>query len=242
MASKAKSGLSAVRQFPESILQPPNIFTPGATSFSSPIRDGRGHSEYHVAATNATSFTLKVLHAWRDTGPFVLDQSVTSSVDPETGKHIAEIISPLTRRFIKILIDAPTPGLSAADFEVGAYFLPRSSGSTVTSGSGGSGASPVKGSPGSTIGPTPADVVIGIGATVALPAIPANTRRMTIQNTGPSGSLIRVREVGAGAGRGLIVPRFGMLVYGGADGAIAALEAEEVAGIATSATISFERD
>ena len=102
------------------------------------------------------------------------------------------------------------------------------------------------GSPGSTI-TTPADTAIGIGATVALPAIPAGTRRMTVQNTGPAGSFIRVREVAAGAGRGSILGRFSSVSYGGSDGALAALEAEDVSaavtgvGVATSAMTQFER-
>lgn len=95
--------------------------------------------------------------------------------------------------------------------------------------------------PGSTV-TTSADVPVGVGATVALPAVPANTRRMTVQNTGPSGTLIRVREVGGPAGSGIILTRFGIAVYGGADGAIAALEVEEIAGIATSVAVQFERD
>ncbi len=94
--------------------------------------------------------------------------------------------------------------------------------------------------PGATI-TTPADTAVGIGATVALPAIPAGTSRMTVQNTGGAGTFLRVREVGAGAARGVILPRFGSVSYGGEDGAIAVLEVEEViGGIATSAMIQFE--
>lgn len=96
-------------------------------------------------------------------------------------------------------------------------------------------------SPGTVIGPTPADTVIGIGATVALPAIPAGTRRMTIQNTGPAMTMIRVREVGGVAGAGIILVRFASITLGGNDGALAAMEAEEVAGVATTATVLFER-
>jgi hypothetical protein len=93
--------------------------------------------------------------------------------------------------------------------------------------------------PGATI-TNNADIVIGVGATVAFGAPPAGTSRMTVQNTGPAGTLIRVRAVGAGAGRGEILPRFGGRTYGDEGGAIAPLEAQEVAAIATSATITFE--
>lgn len=93
--------------------------------------------------------------------------------------------------------------------------------------------------PGTTI-TSPADTAVGIGATVALPVPPAGTRRMTVQNTGPAGSLIRVREIGGAAGTGIILARFSSITYGGADGAIASLEVQDVAAIATSAAIQFE--
>lgn len=93
---------------------------------------------------------------------------------------------------------------------------------------------------------TPADTAIGIGATVALPAIPAGSKRMTVQNTGPAGSFIRVREVGGAAGSGVLLGRFSSVTYGGADGALAALEAQDVSlavngiAVATSAMTQFE--
>jgi len=87
---------------------------------------------------------------------------------------------------------------------------------------------------------TPADTVVGIGATVPLPAPPAGTTRMTVQNTGPSGSVIRVRELGGVAGAGIKLVIFAQETYGGEDGAIAPLEVEEVAGIATTVAIQFE--
>lgn len=96
--------------------------------------------------------------------------------------------------------------------------------------------------PGATVGPTPADTAVGVGATVALPALPAGLRRFTVQNVGPATSLIRVREVGAGAGRGAILARFASMTFGGTDGAIAALEVQEVAGIATAVTVIYEGD
>lgn len=96
--------------------------------------------------------------------------------------------------------------------------------------------------PGTVIGPTPADTVVGIGATVPLPAIPVNTRRMTIQNTGPALSFIRLRELGGLAGAGELLGRFSSRMFGGADGAIAPLEVEDVSGVATTVNIMFERD
>jgi hypothetical protein len=93
--------------------------------------------------------------------------------------------------------------------------------------------------PGTSIITSP-DTVVGIGATVPLPAPPVGTTRMTVQNTGPSGSVIRVRELGGPAGAGIKLVIFSQETYGGEDGAIAPLEVQEVAGIATSVCIQFE--
>jgi hypothetical protein len=96
--------------------------------------------------------------------------------------------------------------------------------------------------PGTTI-TTPADIAVAPGATVALPAVPPGTRRRTIQVTGgDSTTRIRVREVGAGAGRGRLLTLLGSTLYGGADGAIAPLEVENVAGPAATVMVQDERD
>lgn len=100
--------------------------------------------------------------------------------------------------------------------------------------------------PGATV-TTPADTAVAIGTTVPLPAIPANTRKMIVQNSGPAGTWVRLREVGAGAGRGLLMPRLGEQTYGG-DGALAALEVQDVSlavggvAVATTITVQFQRD
>src|SRR5690242_21204180 len=72
-------------------------------------------------------------------------------------------------------------------------------------GGGGSGAISVKGSPGTRITTAP-DVTVGTGATVPLGAIPSGTRRFTVENTGPAGTWIRVREVGGTPGSGQLLP------------------------------------
>lgn len=92
-----------------------------------------------------------------------------------------------------------------------------------------------------TIITSPADVAVGIGATVALPAPPVGTSRMVAQVTsGDSTTRMRVRELGGAAGAGTLLIRFGTRAYGGADGAIAPIEIENVAGPAASAGIQFE--
>jgi hypothetical protein len=102
---------------------------------------------------------------------------------------------------------------------------------------------PVTGGEGTAI-QSPADTVVGIGATVPLPAPPATTTRFTVENTGPGGSAIRVREVGGIAGAGFLLPRFGVKEYGGPGGSVAALEAEDVSlatfGVAVATTVGLQ--
>lgn len=95
---------------------------------------------------------------------------------------------------------------------------------------------------------SPPDTVVGIGATVPLSMPPAGTRKFTVENTGPAGSFVRVREVGGAAGAGFLLPRFGVREYGGSDGSVAALEAEDVSlavgglAVATTVGLQFEKD
>lgn len=127
--------------------------------------------------------------------------------------------------------------------------IPISASNPLPVGPGGaSGALSVKGSPGLTITTDP-DVVIGTGTTVPIAvAIPAGTRRFTVQNTGPAGTWVRVREVGGAAGSGQLLPRLGSYTYGGADGAVAHLEVQDVSlavggsAVATTIAVQYERD
>lgn len=142
MASKAKSGLSAVRMFPENILVPPNTFTPGSTTFVSSVRDGKGHAAIHVGVTNDTAFVLTILEGWRSSGPLVQARSIASAADPVTGFHVVDVTMPIQRRYVKISLAVPAPGLGA-NFECGAYFLPRTSAGAAGSSGGGGGSSVV---------------------------------------------------------------------------------------------------
>lgn len=109
----------------------------------------------------------------------------------------------------------------------------------------GKGLFPVVGTPTGTI-TTGADVPIPIGTTQPLTVPPAGTKRMRAQNIGPAGSFIRVRKVGEAAGSGIVLARFGVTEYGGGDGSIAALEAEDVSAafgglaVAGVAMVQFE--
>jgi hypothetical protein len=109
----------------------------------------------------------------------------------------------------------------------------------------GKGLFPTVGTPTGTV-TTSADVPVGIGATVPLPAAPAGTKRMRVQNIGPAGSFLRIKRSGEAAGVGIVLARFGVSEYGGADGAIATLAAEDVSlafgglAVAGVAVVQFE--
>lgn len=90
--------------------------------------------------------------------------------------------------------------------------------------------------PGATI-TNPADTAVGIGATVALPTPPAGTTRMIVQNTSAAGVEVRIRVAAGTAGAGTLLFRGGFEDY---EDAIAALEAEHVAGVAATVMIRFE--
>jgi hypothetical protein len=60
----------------------------------------------------------------------------------------------------------------------------------------------------------------------------------TVQNTGPAGSYVRVREELGGLGAGLILPRFAMFTY--ECSCQFCLEVEEIAGVPTSVAIQWE--
>jgi hypothetical protein len=247
MASKAKSGMSAVRMFAENIAEPPNSFLTGDPSFATKIRDGKGHAALHAGVVNNTAGELQILQAWRTTGPFVKVFAKSLSLDATSGFFTADMTVPVVRRYVQVqFVPAAKPPGLGVNFEIGAYFLPRAD-STPFEGSSGVVVISTKGDPGTVID-AGADTVVGIGATVPLPAIPPTTRRMTVQNTGPAGTWIRVRRVGGPAGSGKLMPRLGEYTYGGADGAVAALEAEDVSlavggvAVATTVLLEFEED
>jgi hypothetical protein len=92
-----------------------------------------------------------------------------------------------------------------------------------------------------TVVATPADTTVGVGATQVLPVPPGTTLRMRVQVTGgDSTTRVRIREAGGTAGRGVILILYGSTMYGGDGGAIAALEAENVAGPSATVAVQFE--
>lgn len=116
----------ATRQLAEGVVVPPNTFTVGAVSFTSDSRNGQGHAAVHAAVSNNTVGDLRILQAWRSTGPFVLTHKVTTALDAISGLQTGELIVPVTRRFVKVAFIPAGAGTLGADFEIGFYFEPRS--------------------------------------------------------------------------------------------------------------------
>lgn len=90
---------------------------------------------------------------------------------------------------------------------------------------------------------TPADIPVPAGETAELPEIPAHTRRMCVQVVdGDDTTVIRIREYGNLPGRGIVLILYGSRVYGDVGGALARLEAENIAGPDAAIAVQFERD
>jgi hypothetical protein len=76
----------------------------------------------------------------------------------------------------------------------------------------------VEGNPGNRIA-IPPDLPVGPAGVVPLPAIPAGTRRVTVQATyTTANTFIRVRPVGGAVGSGAKLGPLGAISFGGADG------------------------
>jgi len=90
---------------------------------------------------------------------------------------------------------------------------------------------------------TPLDIAVPAGDIVALPEIPAHTRRMCVQVVdGDDTTVIRIREYGNFDGTGIVLILYGSRVYGGVDGALTRLEAENIEGPDAAIAVQFERD
>lgn len=106
---------------------------------------------------------------------------------------------------------------------------------------------PVRASPGRTI-VTEADTAVPASTTVPLPTSPlpvGDTKRVTVQNvSADSTTVVRVRELNAasGAGSGVALTQYGSVSFGGADGAVADLEVENMdGGNAAAVAMVWER-
>lgn len=87
----------------------------------------------------------------------------------------------------------------------------------------------------------PADIAIGPAAVVPLPAIPAGTRRVTVQATHTTlNTFVRVRPVGGVIGSGAKLGPLAAISFGGGDGGLAALEVEGDAANPTTVAVIFE--
>ena len=220
------------------------LLAPSGSVESKPRR-AQGYDAVVGIVSGDAAFTVEILGApavlnkqggLEQPGTFVLLDSITSSVDSESGLEVAILDFQIRSPFIKVRVTAGASKVSAIQHtvELVPIYSWKSSGSASV-------VVRVAGAPGTVIDAVP-DTVVGINATVPLPVPPAGTRRMTIQNTGGSGSRIRVRQVGGPAGSGVLLTSLGSTSFGGADGAIADVEAEDVAGIATTVGVTFEEN
>lgn len=90
---------------------------------------------------------------------------------------------------------------------------------------------------------TEEDVPVPAGQIVPLAGIPPHARRQCIQITeGDETTLVRIRELGGAAGSGIILAFLDIKHFGGADGALTRLEAENVAGPDSAVAVQFEID
>lgn len=93
----------------------------------------------------------------------------------------------------------------------------------------------IAGAPGGNI-LTDADVAVGVGVTAALGVPGATTRTMMIQQT-TSGAQVRVREVGAAAGSGILLGFRESRLY---SAGIEACEAECIGAVAATVAVQYE--
>jgi len=233
---KAKTGLGTVRQFWSDIDFPPNAFTVGDVTYSSPVKEGRGYDTIRTGVVNgpASPGTLRVEGAWLATGPFVVLHSEGTAVDPLSGLDAAEFIIQFSFPFLRAtFIPAGAPNITA-NFQLGAYMLP------IDSAESGAGAGGVGGN--GAIIDARADVAVGIGAVVPLAVPPAGTIRMTVQETGGNPNIrVRIRQLGGPAGAGVVLGPLGSVSFGGREGSIAAVEAQGDPALATTVAVLFER-
>jgi hypothetical protein len=146
---------------------------------------------------------------------------------PIEGVRVPATIVDKAGNSVALIFDATIPGWRLA----------------VDGGGGGGGSVIITSVVPGTVISTPADVAVPVTTTVPLPAIPVGTRRVTVQVTGGDATTrIRIRQVAAGAGRGKLLSLLGSTIYGGADGALMALEAEHVAGAAGAVMVQFEQN
>lgn len=218
--------------------------TLAATSRS---RRSQGYDALVGLISGSAAFTVEILGApavpnrsggLEQPGTYVLLETITSSIDSESGQQRVLVDHQVQTPFVRARITAGAAKVEQIQhtLELIPIYSWKPDGLNVVVN--------VAGSPGNTIDAQP-DTAVGALATVPLPVPPAGTRRMTIQNTGAAGSRIRVRQVGGPAGSGILLTSLGSISFGGTDGAIAAVEAEDVTaapGLATTVGVTFEEN
>lgn len=192
-----------------------------------PAQSTAGLAAIQIFAIGSQPFCIVVQEAPSPAGPFVTTHTFCSTASGGS-QIISQSFAPSGNFAQFTIVNGPSP-------------------QTISfSANGSSVASQVQttGSPGSKI--TSVDTAVPAGTTQPLPAIPAGTRRMTVQNKGPAGTWVLVRESTAAANTGKLLPRLGETTYGGADGALAPLVVQDVSTavggdpVATTIDVQFE--
>lgn len=207
----------------------------GATA-TLPVRRIEGYGAVRFLAFADGSFRLRVEQAPTQDGPWVETERLSSSASPSGSgqQFVCQAVTPCGA-FMRAFVDNTSGSLSTLEL-IGL-------GHPIAGGAGGGGGASTGGCDPGTVITTEADTAVGVGATVALPVVPAGTRRMTVQVTGGDDTTrVRIREAGGTAGAGRLLNLLGSTMYGETCGAVADLEAENVAGPAAAVMISFERD
>ncbi len=190
-----------------------------------------GAAGVRILAIGDQPFCVTVQESCASDGPFLTTHTFCS-VASGGSQVVSQTFIPIGGVVQLTVVNGPAPQSSFTICATG-----TSVATTVT----------VQGTPGSTI-TTSADTSVPAGTTQPLTVPPLGTRRMTVQNTGPAGTWVRVRELGGTAGAGKLLPRLGEYTYGGADGAIGALEVQDVSlavggeAVATTICVQFERN
>lgn len=223
-----------------------------SAALTSGVLRSEGYDAVVGLAVSDQAGQLRVLQAGETTDQagnlipdtFVQTNLIPSIVDAFSGKNVVQLNTSVIGEYIKLVYE--NGGVAQLEFNFIAYLLPEAAIANVTATIIIPPIATVEtiGKPGTTINAV-ADTAVGALATAPLPVPPVGTRRMTIQNTGPAGSRIRVRQVGGPAGSGILLTSLGSISFGGADGAIAAVEAEDVTaapGLATTVGVTFEEN
>jgi hypothetical protein len=194
-----------------------------------PVQNVSGAAGVQVFATGSAPFSVVIGESASPTGPFITTHVFQAVLQANGTYLVSQTYVPIAPYQQTTILNGTSP---QTNFTISSTTLTVPTTIQAT------------GSPGATI--TSRDVSVPAGTTQPLPTAPSGTRRVTVQNKGPAGTWVLVRETAAGAGLGRLLPRLGETVYGGSDGAVAGLQVQDVSlavggeAVATTISVQFE--